>query len=830
MAEGRSISLASRTLLFLLRLFFVTDIVLGQIQYSIPEELEHGAFVGNIAEDLKLSIRRMVTRKFRLVTDETCKYFDVDLENGVLFVSEIIEREQICGHISTCVISFEVVMENPLEIYSVDVEVRDINDNSPTFVKDKIFVEIAESFAPGARFPLKGAQDLDVGSNSVSAYRISSNEYFSLNTQTRSDGSIVVELLLETSLDREKDSTFHLVLTAMDGGIPERSGTAEIIVTVLDANDNAPVFEHEKYEVSLFENVPQGFLVIQLKANDADEGTNAEVQYFFNTHTSQRVRQLFRLNAESGEIEVQGVLDFEESIVYEIEVQAADKGTLSLAGHTQVRVTLIDVNDNTPEIKVTSVSNAIPEDAALGTTIALISVTDRDTGDNERVDCQVLTGSPFKLQESLKNQYKLITNGILDREMVPLYNVTIIAWDAGTPPLYTNKTIVVLVTDINDNTPRFTQSLYTVYVKENNARGTSFFTVTALDPDFGQNSRVSYSILGNQYEDFSVPIYIDINSNDGNIYALRSFDYEQTKSFQIRVQATDNGIPKLSSSTTVTVTVLDENDNAPVIISPIMRNGSATLQKVPQSAFPGYLVTKIIASDADSGQNARLSFQLLGATDSSLVSLGPQSGEIKLARPLTDKDLSTQRLNILVQDNGEPKLSSKASLLFSIMSSANETFVESRDLLKKTEYFSDLNLYLIIILGTISLIFFVAIIILFVVKLRQGTHVRDYNSKFCCAGSNSLDNRNQRQSPGEYLNYLGENQTISVRNRQDYRMYLSPNAQGTDFLFIKPYDATLPCSEVKENTINTSTEHADEAITLNDRYRKGKQLNVRGQD
>ncbi|XP_078087667.1 protocadherin alpha-C2-like [Mustelus asterias] len=830
MTDERTIRAQSGNLFYFIGFCVVAEVVVGQIRYSIPEELEHGAFVGNMAGDLKLNIGDLIVRKLRLVTDGRNKYLDINLKNGILFVNERIDRELICQDLSTCLISFEVVIENPLEIYSVDMEIMDINDNSPTFINSNLFVKIAESFAPGARFPLESAQDLDLGTNSVATYRIGSNEHFDINIQARSDGSKIAELILETPLDREKESTFHLVLTAIDGGIPARSGTAQVIITVLDANDNAPVFDHETYEVSLFENVAEGYFVMKLNANDADEGTNAEVQYSFNSHTSERVRQLFDLNAETGEIKVQGVLDFEKSNVYEIEVQATDKGTLALAGHSKVLVKLIDVNDNAPEVKVTSVSNTIPEDAALDTVIALVSISDIDSGENGRVGCQVLMGIPFKLQPSVKSQYKLITDGVLDREMVPCYNISIAAWDAGSPPLYTNKTIIVSVSDVNDNAPRFTQPLYTVYVKENNAPGTSFFIVTASDSDFAQNSYVTYSILGNQNQDPSVPIYIDIHSNSGNLYALRSFDYEQLKSFQFRVEAKDNGIPKLSSSTTVTVIILDQNDNSPVIISPLMWNGSTTLRMVPQSAYAGYLVTKIIASDADSGQNARLSFKLLGATDTSLINLELHSGEIKLARAIADQDLSTQHLNILVKDNGEPSLSTTVSIVFSIMGNVNETFTEPRDLPRKTEYFSDVNLYLIIILGATSFIFFVTVVILFVVKFRQGRNVYGHNSGICCGITTSRESYNHSRTPGESIHYLGEGRTIPVRDRQHYTMYLPPNSPGTDFLFIKPYDATLPCSEVKDTTPNTSKKHAEETSPLSHRHRRGEQFDMHRHD
>ncbi|GCC29850.1 hypothetical protein chiPu_0008293 [Chiloscyllium punctatum] len=453
--------------------------------------MERGAFVGNIAEDLGLSTGEMSFRKFRLVSDDGRRVFKVNMGNGALVVNERIDREILCGRSAICSVSQDVEIDNPLEMHRVDVEILDINDNSPRFPKMRYTLQISEVTAAGARFPLESAQDADVGTNAVSSYEISTNKHFSLKTRTRSDGTKIAELMLENPLDREQLSMFHLILTAIDGGTPRRSSTAEMVITVLDVNDNAPVFDHQIYRVNALENLPENTLIITLNAVDLDQGTNGEVKYYLSSHVSQRVRELFSLNLATGQIRVQGSLDYEEEKVYQFDVEAVDSGTPALVGLAEVIVELVDVNDNGPEFKISSFFIEVSEDAASGTVIAKISATDRDSGENGQVRCQLSQNIPFKLQKSLNRQYNLIVSDTLNREISPYYNISVSAWDAGSPPLSTNKTIHISVSDINDNAPQFTQALYNVFLMENNAPGTSISDVTAFDPDMGKNSAVS---------------------------------------------------------------------------------------------------------------------------------------------------------------------------------------------------------------------------------------------------------------------------------------------------------------------------------------------------
>ncbi|XP_051869385.1 protocadherin gamma-C5-like [Pristis pectinata] len=764
------------------------DQISGQVQYSVPEEIEQGAFVGNIAQDLGLNVRQLSARKFRLSSDVGGRYMKVGLDNGLLSVRERIDRERICGQADICIIPFEIIVENPLEVYRGEVEILDVNDNSPTFQDSSIVLQMPEAITPGVRFRLESAEDPDTGINTVAAYALSSSEYFSLITQRTDDGIIIAELLLAKSLDRELQSSFQLVLTATDAGNPARYGTAQILITVLDINDNPPVFEHEVYRGSLPENAPKGTFVMKVKANDLDEGLNAELTYSFSDLTLRRVHDLFSLVPDTGEIRVEGPLDFEEANSYSLDIQAVDHGSPAITGHSKVLIKVIDVNDNAPEIKVTSATNKIPENTPPGTFITLINVIDRDSGENGQVRCELPRNVPFRLQTS-SNHYKLITSEMLDREAVSEYKISISAWDLGSPSLSTNKTIQIAISDVNDNAPRFAELSYNIYVTENNAPGASIFTVTASDPDLDQNSYVSYSFLEKHVQSLHLSTYLNIDSMNGTIYALRSFDYEELKTFQIHVQARDAGIPPLSSSVTVNVIILDQNDNAPVIVSPSAQSESAAVVILPLSTGQGYLVTKIMAIDADSGQNARLYYQVVKATDIGLFTVGQNSGEIRIARNILESDPTTQNLVILVKDNGQPSLSSTVTVDITVLQNNTERVTESTNLVKDPEYFSDLNLYLIVIFSCTSIVFLLIIFLLIGIKCKQDRNItQEYiSSSYCHKPGDSHDMVNRRPAMEETFRYPGIDRVVRVPELHNYSVCLSPESAKSDFLFLKPY-------------------------------------------
>ncbi|XP_078087833.1 uncharacterized protein LOC144505587 [Mustelus asterias] len=723
--------------------FCLWDLISCQIRYSIPEELQLGAFVGNIADDLGLNVKELAARSFRIVPGPRKQYFDLNLNNGILSVKEYIDREQLCGSSETCPVSLETVIEKPFSLYDVEVEILDVNDNAPIFPKKQFRIEIFEGASPGTRYALQRANDPDVGTNSLQSYQLDANQYFTLNVESRNGNDDMPVLVLKMSLDREKISSHRLVLIAKDGGVPERSGSAEIIISVKDANDNTPVFSQSVYNISLSESAPKGALVIKINATDLDAGPNGEILYSFSNHASGRVRELFSLDSKTGEIRIRGNLNYEENKRFELNVQAMDKGPYAVPAYCHVLLHIVDINDNAPEVTVSTLFSPVTEDAVPGTVVALISATDKDSGENGQVKCKTAENVPFQLDSSSKKYLTLRTKQGLDRENVSRYEVTVLCSDSGSPPLTSQKVILVEVSDINDNTPRFSRPLYTAYVMENNVIGTSIFSVTAFDPDLNQNSRLNYSIQPTQVQDQSVFSYVHMQSEKGTIISQRSFDYERLKSFQFEVQVTDSGVPSLSSTVTVELVILDQNDNAPVIVHPLPEYGSTVTEIVSRFAEPGYLVAKVSATDVDSGQNARLTYEIRQATEPGLFTMSPDTGEIWTTRGIMSKDATRQRLVIAAKDNGSPPLSATMTIILSLTEGDTEMLSDVSILSEDSGSVSDISFFLVISLGITSSIFLVVLIIL-ALKLKNNRNIfgaqNGFRNTCCCLnGRNSMN-------------------------------------------------------------------------------------------
>ncbi|XP_055744873.1 protocadherin gamma-C5-like isoform X7 [Salvelinus fontinalis] len=773
--------------------FLLWSTIDGQTRYTIPEELKQGSVVGNLAKDLGLGLSEIFDRKLRVASEAGKQYFSVDAGKGELIVNERIDRETLCGQSGSCVLPLQVVIENPLQLYRVEVEIQDMNDNSPSFPSKQHTLEIAESTAAGVRFPLESAQDPDVGSNSLKSYTLSKDECFTLKLKEITGGRKVPELVLAKPLDREKKVVHQLLLTALDGGNPIRSGTAQITITVLDNNDNIPVFEKTVYKVYVSESSAKGTLILQPKATDIDEGQNGEVEYSFGVHTPDSVLSAFEIDPVTGKLFLKGEFDFESAANFEIDISAKDKGTPKMEGHCSVQVEVVDVNDNSPEIVLTSKPSPVREDAPSGTVVALISARDLDSGNNGNVTLQLPRDYPFKLKPSFSNNYALVTSGVLDRESFSEYNIEITATDSGSPPLTTKKTIPVSIIDVNDNSPKFTQSSYDVYLKENGLPGSMLSSVSASDLDFGDNAKISYSILDSKVQGVSVSSYVYMNSDNGSIYSMHSFDYETLKVFQILVQAKDHGSPSLSSNTTVHVFILDQNDNAPAVIYPSAALGSLSHQKMPRSSKAGHLVTKVTAVDADSGHNAWISYKLAEATDASLFSVNTYTGEVRTKRTVSEQDDSSQRLLIEIKDDGEPVQSSTVTVAILVEDGFQEPILNLRQKAPEPGKKSGrITLYLILSLASVSMLSLVTFVVLAVKCVRNSR-----SSGSCCMRLDDLDgynnpNRNLQiqlntDGPIKYVEVLGGDM---LSQSQSFRSCLSPMSEFSDFTFVKPSSTT----------------------------------------
>ncbi|XP_074529721.1 protocadherin gamma-A11-like isoform X37 [Halichoeres trimaculatus] len=750
--------------------------VSGQIRYSIPEEMRKGLFVGDVAKDLGLDVKRLVSGRARIVIDDESKYVALNQNKGHIVVNERIDREKLCAKKSPCSFSLEIVLEDPLELFSVTIEIQDVNDHAPAFPRKEINLEISESTPTGSVFLVDSAADPDVGINSLQSYSLKTNEHFTLKQHTRADGSKYAELMLQSSLDREKQGEHTLILTAVDGGEPQRSGTVKIHVSVLDANDNAPVFTQSVYKESVPENVLRGTIVARVSAVDADQGYNGNVTYYF-THLEEDSSCPFTINSNTGEVKLTGEIDYEVSTNYEINLQAKDPW--GVVGTSKLTIEILDVNDNNPIIAMASYSGKISEDSTPGTVVALISVQDKDSGKNGQVHLSVDESLPFKIKSSLRNYYTLVTEQHLDREKRSTYSITITATDEGSPALSSVKTVNLNVTDVNDNAPAFSQSVYRTQVMENNSPGVALVQIRATDPDQGQNARISYFLVDGEVNGHPVSEFFSINTESGVLQSLRSLDYEQVKEYKIPVKAQDGGSPPLSTNTSVIIQVQDQNDNPPQVLYPVQTGGSVVAEMVPRSADVGYLVTKVVAVDVDSGQNAWLSYKLQKATDRALFEVGLQNGEIRTIRQVSDKDAVKQRLTVIVEDNGQPSRSATVIVNVAVADSFPEVLSEFTDFPHDKEYNDNLTFYLVLALAVVSFLFITCLVVIISVKIYRWRQSRIlYHSNLPVIP----------YYPPRYSDTLGTGTLPHVYN---YEVCRTTDSRKSDFKYSQPMTQSL---------------------------------------
>ncbi|XP_077122365.1 protocadherin gamma-C5-like isoform X43 [Ranitomeya variabilis] len=733
--------------------------VSGQLRYSVAEESHPGTVVGNVAQDLGVNLADISRRRLSLGSEGNSRFFSIEQKNGALVVYERIDRESLCGSSLSCVLHLEAVAEDPLELHSLEIDILDINDNSPFFSNTNQIIKITEQFtSPGVQFPLENAQDLDIGINGISQYRLNPNPYFSLSI-TKESGNFIAELVVEKILDREEKSEHKLILTAIDGGDPARSGSTQLTIIVSDINDNAPVFDQPRYKVNIPENVPLKTVIIKLNATDSDEGVNSEFTYSLDQRTSSSAKEIFDINPITGEVFIKGPVDFEVATIYELLIKAIDKGSPKLEGRCRVQIEIEDLNDNIPEITFVFKNKEIPENAPIGTVAGFITVRDKDTGKNGETKLIASPDLPFTCQP-MSQRYALVTSGHLDREKLSQYTIILTASDLGSPSLSSQITISLNISDVNDNPPAFLHNVYNAFIPENNEVGRLLCSVSAVDPDEGANANLIYSISESHIHGSSVSSFVYINSDTGNIYAQRSFDYEQLQVLQITARVEDSGSPKLSSNVSIFIFILDTNDNPPTILYPKNTADTIAQETIPRSAAAGYLVSKVSAVDVDSGHNAWLLYSLVQSASPALFHISEYTGEVRTLRGLHEMDNMEQQLVIVVSDHGEPSMTSTATIIVNILDSVAQESPKSQDFLTNAKSAPDLTLYLIVSLVAISAVFLVTFSILLVRCLRKNY---DSGCGLCFSDKSLSTSYMDQYKPTLYLNSDGTLKYMEVR-------------------------------------------------------------------
>ncbi|XP_036401507.1 protocadherin-8-like [Megalops cyprinoides] len=688
-------------------------------KYKIYEEEALGTEIGNLSRDFNINPAEDTQTSFRFMEQANSSMIHVSQTDGLLTVREVIDREQLCPGALRCHINFDIVIfyKEKYQLIHVEIEVKDINDNSPQFPHSETYLEISESAPVGSRIPLDIAVDQDVGSNYIQSYQVSSNIHFGIDVWAGEDGIKHAELVLLQGLDREVQEFYTILVSAADGGSPPRSGSVTAHIKVLDSNDNTPTFEHSSLKVEVHEDAPVGFLLLNVHATDPDEGINGEVVYGFVEESSPEINRLFQIDPFSGALILKASVDFEDRGSFELNIKAYDLGVNSVSAKCKVIVEVVDVNDNAPEISIkpmTSMSDGIAyitEGAAEESFVALIRTSDRDSGLNGEVRTSLQGHEHFKLQQAYGDAFMIVTTTTLDREKIPEYNLTVIAEDRGSAPFKTVKQYTIRVSDENDNAPLFSKSVYEVSVIENNVPGSYVTTVVARDLDVDDNGKVMYKLVEREEPgDMPLSAFFSVNPLSGSLYAVRSFDYELVKLIEVNIQATDRGFPQLSSTATIRIRIVDQNDNSPYITYPVLHSDSADVP-IPYNAPSGYRVLQVKALDADDGVNGELTFQILEDTQE-LFHIDKDSGDIVLKHDLRFVCGEILKIKIAVSDKGRSPLSRVATVRFLVteMQPIEDVIIDVQQSNDEERWSLDISFIIIVMLGGGCALLLIAIV------------------------------------------------------------------------------------------------------------------------
>ena len=628
-----------------------------QLEYSIEEESGTDIMIGDIIRDAALdstySQSDLSRLRFRLFPGKFVHYFSVNASSGILKTIEVIDREAVCPQAIECKLAIDIAIVMPVEFFQIIkiiIRIIDTNDNSPRFPQENVEFAVSENALPGMAFIVPNAEDLDSGAFSIQRYELEA-QVVNFELQV-SNGSVGVDLrlVLTGRLDRETQKSYTMVLVAYDGGIPVKSGSLRIAITVLDANDNSPKFDRLLYEVSVVEDAAPLTTIVTVHATDIDEGLNGEIMYSFTTHTQQTLGDTFGIDNTTGEIFLKRQLDYEDETFYQLIVMGKDMGPSSIPVHVKVMVLVEDVNDHPPVISINALSVSgraeIYENVPNGTFVAHVSVEDLDA--DTSVSC-IIHSQYFALMKLYPNEYKIVTTSMFDYEDRDEYSVTVECTDNGEPPLSSAQEASVTILDMNDNAPSFAQSSYVLNLKENGSVGIAVLVPHARDVDTGMNAEIIYSLSGDASS------LLDVDPKTGILKTNAIYDHEQMEKFTCDIIATDRGSPPLSAVASIIVNIVDINDEPPIFSKTLYSFG--TFENQPMQTEIG----TVFAFDADSSPYDEMYFSLDG--DTGAFQIDRFSGKITTTTVL-DREAQTSHGIIVVATNiALPRLSSSARVI-----------------------------------------------------------------------------------------------------------------------------------------------------------------------
>lgn len=583
--------------------------------------------------------------------------FKIDAKLGHLTLTRHLDYESVQRH--TLVITATDMGVPPLSAnLTVLVEVQDMNDNPPVFEKNQYSLSVLESLPINSEITQFTAVDADTGNNARITYRlVASNDSQESHEQVFGIFPNSGWLYLKGNLDRESRENYNLIVAAKDNGLPPLTATSQVTVEVLDVNDNDPIFKQEMYSFKIEENLSRGTFVGRIHATDADAAINAAIKYSLIPGNSS-----FQINAISGEITTRDILDREFKEHYDLVAEAKDQGQPSRSSRVSIKISVLDINDNAPEIvdpqeDVVSVR----EEQSPGTEVVRIRAIDGDSGYNSSITYSFLKDSEGLETFSIHPISGVIrTKVVLDHEEKTIYRIGIVATDGGTPPKQTIRMLRIEVLDLNDNRPTFTSSSLIFRIKENSKIGQVVGSVATTSSQEEDNfipdstgNHITYTITTMSFDSSNV---FDIERNTGKIVVAQEIDRELQSEYKLEVRALDTRTMNnpQSSAITVKIEILDTNDNPPK-----WPKDPITVM-ISENTEVGTSIYNFTASDVDSGENGEIRYSVVSQfPNASSFVIDSLTGTLILTAPL---DYETIKEHILIVGATDQPINKSESL------------------------------------------------------------------------------------------------------------------------------------------------------------------------